>query len=325
MVRAAQARHLARRWSSRWSTRWPSRAWCPTEDAAAIRDRASFTRRGGQGARAGHRPRRGRVRGRGGRARSARPGAGCTTASPPRTCSTPRSALQLSQAGLILVGGARATTATRSIRRAREHVDTLCVGRTHGVHAEPTTFGVKLAGFAFEARPQPAPARARGRGRVGGRAVRRRGHLRRQRPGGRGGGAEAARARARGRLDPGGAARPPRRAAVGDRAGRRGPRALRHRDPPPPAHRGARGRGAVPRRRPEGLVGDAAQAQPDRERADHRHRPAAARLRADRARERGALARARHLALVGRAGGAARTRRSCSTTRSTWRSGWWRA
>jgi len=30
-------------------------------------------------------------------------------------------------------------------------VDTLCVGRTHGVHAEPTTFGVKLAGFAFEA------------------------------------------------------------------------------------------------------------------------------------------------------------------------------
>jgi adenylosuccinate lyase len=30
-------------------------------------------------------------------------------------------------------------------------VDTLCVGRTHGVHAEPTSFGVKLAGFAFEA------------------------------------------------------------------------------------------------------------------------------------------------------------------------------
>jgi adenylosuccinate lyase len=27
----------------------------------------------------------------------------------------------------------------------------VCVGRTHGVHAEPTTFGLKLAGFAFEA------------------------------------------------------------------------------------------------------------------------------------------------------------------------------
>jgi adenylosuccinate lyase len=35
--------------------------------------------------------------------------------------------------------------------RARENVDTLCVGRTHGIHAEPTTFGAKLAGFAFEA------------------------------------------------------------------------------------------------------------------------------------------------------------------------------
>lgn len=30
-------------------------------------------------------------------------------------------------------------------RRAREHPYTLCVGRTHGVHAEPTTFGLKLA------------------------------------------------------------------------------------------------------------------------------------------------------------------------------------
>jgi len=34
---------------------------------------------------------------------------------------------------------------------AREHAHTLCAGRTHGIHAEPTTFGIKLAGFAFEA------------------------------------------------------------------------------------------------------------------------------------------------------------------------------
>jgi adenylosuccinate lyase len=33
--------------------------------------------------------------------------------------------------------------------RAREHRDTLCLGRTHGVAAEPTTFGAKLAGYAF--------------------------------------------------------------------------------------------------------------------------------------------------------------------------------
>ncbi len=31
--------------------------------------------------------------------------------------------------------------------RAREHKRTVCVGRTHGVHAEPTTFGLKLARF----------------------------------------------------------------------------------------------------------------------------------------------------------------------------------
>jgi adenylosuccinate lyase len=59
-------------------------------------------------------------------------------------------ALQLTEAGTILVAGA---TAYRDalVAKAREHAETLCVGRTHGVHAEPTTFGLRLAGFAFEA------------------------------------------------------------------------------------------------------------------------------------------------------------------------------
>jgi adenylosuccinate lyase len=35
-------------------------------------------------------------------------------------------------------------------RRAHEHKDTLCIGRSHSVHAEPTTFGLKLAGFYAE-------------------------------------------------------------------------------------------------------------------------------------------------------------------------------
>jgi adenylosuccinate lyase len=59
-------------------------------------------------------------------------------------------ALQLRAAGEIVVAGAR-DLVTALAARAREHVDTVCVGRTHGVQAEPTTFGVKLAGFAFEA------------------------------------------------------------------------------------------------------------------------------------------------------------------------------
>ena len=59
-------------------------------------------------------------------------------------------ALQLRAVGELVVDGARELVRTLAAR-AREHADTLCVGRTHGVHAEPTTFGVKLAGFAFEA------------------------------------------------------------------------------------------------------------------------------------------------------------------------------
>jgi adenylosuccinate lyase len=59
-------------------------------------------------------------------------------------------ALQLAAAGAIVLGGARELVVALA-ERAREHVDTVCVGRTHGVHAEPTTFGLKLAGFAFEA------------------------------------------------------------------------------------------------------------------------------------------------------------------------------
>ncbi|MFD4548014.1 adenylosuccinate lyase [Streptomyces sp. NPDC058466] len=35
------------------------------------------------------------------------------------------------------------------VDKAVEHWDTACIGRTHGMHAEPTTFGHKLAGFAF--------------------------------------------------------------------------------------------------------------------------------------------------------------------------------
>ncbi|HEU4320924.1 MAG TPA: adenylosuccinate lyase, partial [Acidimicrobiia bacterium] len=34
--------------------------------------------------------------------------------------------------------------------RAREHRDTYMIGRTHGIWAEPTTFGLKLASWAFE-------------------------------------------------------------------------------------------------------------------------------------------------------------------------------
>ena len=58
-------------------------------------------------------------------------------------------ALQVREAGSLLLDALdRAQEAV--ISRARQHKDDVCIGRTHGVHAEPTTFGLKLAGWAFE-------------------------------------------------------------------------------------------------------------------------------------------------------------------------------
>jgi adenylosuccinate lyase len=59
-------------------------------------------------------------------------------------------ALQLRQVAAIVLPDSRKLVQAFA-DRAREHRHTLCVGRTHGIHAEPTTFGIKLAGFAFEA------------------------------------------------------------------------------------------------------------------------------------------------------------------------------
>ncbi len=58
-------------------------------------------------------------------------------------------ALQIQDAGrLLLAGIERVFDAV--VRRAEEHRRTICIGRTHGIQAEPTTFGWKLAGWAFE-------------------------------------------------------------------------------------------------------------------------------------------------------------------------------
>jgi adenylosuccinate lyase len=184
------------------------------------------------------------------------------------TCWTPRSLSSCATPGRSC-SGARASWSAPwpPGARARGHADGR---RTHGIQAEPTTFGVKLAGFAFEAhRNAERLERAIAQVSVGALS----GAV----------GTYAATSpdfeqRVLARL--GLAAEDVSTQVVPrDRhaellqaialAGR-GPRAVRHRDPPPAAHRGARGRGAVPRRQAEGLVGDAAQAQPDRLRAHHR-------------------------------------------------------
>ena len=58
-------------------------------------------------------------------------------------------ALQLRAASDVLLADVEGLLAAMK-RRALEHRDTICIGRTHGVHAEPTSFGHKLAVFAFQ-------------------------------------------------------------------------------------------------------------------------------------------------------------------------------
>jgi adenylosuccinate lyase len=62
-------------------------------------------------------------------------------------------ALQLRDAGELLVAGM--AEAERALMvRAEEFRRTPMIGRTHGVHAEPTTFGLVLLGYAVELRRQ---------------------------------------------------------------------------------------------------------------------------------------------------------------------------
>ena len=58
-------------------------------------------------------------------------------------------AVQLVQATDILLADVDALLDALE-RRALEHKNTVCIGRSHAIHAEPTTFGVKLAGHYAE-------------------------------------------------------------------------------------------------------------------------------------------------------------------------------
>jgi adenylosuccinate lyase len=76
-------------------------------------------------------------------------------------------ALQVQQASALIAAG---LDSLREVLRARAHEfrDTVCIGRTHGVHAEPTTFGLKLANWYAEVvRQQERFAAAREHMRVG--------------------------------------------------------------------------------------------------------------------------------------------------------------
>ena len=158
-------------------------------------------------------------------------------------------------------------------RRAFEHKLTPTIGRSHGIHAEPTTFGLKLAvAYAEFARAKERLGAARSEvatcaisGAVGTFAQidpRVEAHV-----------AEGDGACGRAGVDAGHPARPACHVFRHARRRRLLGRAARHRDPPSAAHRGAGGRGVL-LRRPEGLLGHAAQAQSGAVREPHRASPA---------------------------------------------------
>ena len=189
-------------------------------------------------------------------------------------------------------------------RRAHELRDAAMAGRTHGVHAEPTTFGTKLALWCLQVdrdRTRLHHARAVGGSRE---ALGRRRHLLQHRSRRRSVGLRGARPAA-GARDAGDQPRSPRRVPVRVCVGRRDDRDDLDGGAAPPTHRGGRGRGGV-QAGPEGLVRDAAQAQPDHGRAAVGPRPHPSRELIGGPRGREPLARTGHLALVGRASDPAR-------------------
>ncbi len=57
--------------------------------------------------------------------------------------------VQLTRAADILIDDMKALLTVLKAR-ALEHKNSICIGRSHGIHAEPTTFGLKLASFYAE-------------------------------------------------------------------------------------------------------------------------------------------------------------------------------
>ena len=151
-------------------------------------------------------------------------------------------AVQLRRASDILIADVDALLAALK-RRAFEHKLTPTIGRSHGVHAEPTTFGLKLASAYAEfqrARARLVAAReeistAAISGAVGTFAnidPRVEAHV-----------AAKLGLKVRADLDPGDPARPARRILRCARRGRFVGRAAGDRDPPSAAHRSDGGRG----------------------------------------------------------------------------------
>ena len=240
---------------------WAKLGVVPAADAAAIRERADFTVEADPRAGAPSPSTRRRLRRR-------RPGAhrwprrpsGCTTASRPTTSSTPACRSPWCAPATSILGQVDRARGRhhRPGPRAPRHPH----GRAHprrSTPSPPRSAASSRSGrcsSAATASASPGPGSGRGR-----QALRRGRHVLQRRSAGRGVRVRAARA-ASGTVHPGDRPRPSRRVALRVRGAGLLDRVVRPRDPPPAAHRGGRGGGAVRGGRAEGFERDAAQAQP---------------------------------------------------------------
>ena len=207
--------------------------------------------------------------------------------------------VQLTRAADLLIADVDELLAALKTR-AFEHKMTPTIGRSprHPCRADHLRPQARVRLCRVHARPRAARRRAQGSRDL--RHLRRGRHLRQDRSARRRACRQGDGARAGADLDPGDPARPPRDVFRDAWRDRLVARAARHRDPPPAAHRSAGGRGVL-LGGPEGLLRDAAQAQSGADRKPHRPGAHGARLCDAGAGERRAVARARHLALLGRA------------------------
>ena len=242
---------------------WAKLGVVPADDARGGPRARRLRRRRGPRARAGHRPRRRRVRRRRAGDASAQPGGrvGPLRAHVERRRRHRARRCQLTRA--LDLHPRRRRRARGGDRRPGPRVPRHADGRPHARHprrADDVRREARAVGAAGPPRPRAAGAGARRRSRSASSRARS-ARTRTSTPRSRRYVCEHLGLDA-GARDAGARPRPPRRGAVRVRVARRDDRVVRARDPPPAAHRGPRGRGAVPRGRAEGLERDAAQAQP---------------------------------------------------------------
>ena len=145
LERPASLRDVAARRDLPPPRRWPRPASCPPKPRATSGRRGALRHRAHRGDRAGRLSTTSSRSPRRSPSTSVPPRAGCTSGMTSSDVIDTAQALQMREACDLILQQSRGQLAEAIRDRALEHRRTPMIGRTHGVHAEPMTFGLKLA------------------------------------------------------------------------------------------------------------------------------------------------------------------------------------